>query len=88
MRFLEADFGNIYPRENAELIKRIIDEGGAVLTEYEINEKPLPINFPRRNRIISGLSHSHRSKSKKRKLNYSGFSARTRKRSFCCATEM
>jgi DNA processing protein len=56
LRFLEADFGNIYPRENAELIKRIIDEGGAVLTEYEINEKPLPINFPRRNRIISGLS--------------------------------
>lgn len=56
LRFLEAVFGNIYPRENAELIKKIISVGGAVLTEYEINEKPLPINFPRRNRIISGLS--------------------------------
>lgn len=53
---LGSGFGNIYPRENMELIRNIIDTGGAVITEYEINEKPLPQNFPRRNRIISGLS--------------------------------
>lgn len=53
---LGSGFGNIYPRENAELILNIIKTGGAVITEYEINEKPVPQNFPRRNRIISGLS--------------------------------
>lgn len=53
---LGSGFGNIYPRENVELIKSIINSGGAVITEYEINEKPLPKNFPKRNRIISGLS--------------------------------
>jgi len=53
---LGSGFGNIYPRENVELIKNIIELGGAVITEYEINEKPLPQNFPKRNRIISGLS--------------------------------
>jgi len=53
---LGGGFGNIYPRENIELIKSIINSGGAVITEYEINEKPAPQNFPRRNRIISGLS--------------------------------
>lgn len=53
---LGSGFGNIYPRENMALIMSIINQGGAVLTEYDINEKPLPQNFPRRNRIISGLS--------------------------------
>ena len=53
---LGSGFGNIYPRENTSLILDIINQGGAVLTEYDINEKPLPQNFPRRNRIISGLS--------------------------------
>ncbi len=53
---LGGGFGNIYPRENIELIRNIINKGGAVITEYEINEKTLPQNFPKRNRIISGLS--------------------------------
>ncbi len=53
---LGSGFGNIYPRENTELILNIINHGGAIITEYNVNEKPLPQNFPRRNRIISGLS--------------------------------
>lgn len=49
-------FGYIYPKENEKLFLEIINSGGAVITEYEINEKPMPQNFPMRNRIISGLS--------------------------------
>lgn len=48
----------IYPKENRELAKRIIISGGAIITEYEIGEKPKKQNFPARNRIISGISES------------------------------
>lgn len=36
--------------------KRIVDEGGGVISEYPIGEKPKPYYFPFRNRLISGLS--------------------------------
>jgi DNA processing protein len=45
----------IYPPENAELAKRIIAQG-ALVSEYPMGTKPRPDYFPRRNRIISGLS--------------------------------
>ncbi|SKC90384.1 DNA-processing protein DprA [Maledivibacter halophilus] len=44
-----------YPKSNANLMKRII-ESGAVISEYPLGTQPRPGNFPRRNRIISGLS--------------------------------
>ncbi len=47
--------GNIYPPQNKELYEKIALTG-AVVTEHEENVEPLPYNFPRRNRIISGLS--------------------------------
>jgi DNA processing protein len=53
---LGGGFNNIYPRENIELMKEIIKTGGAVVTEYSPNIKPIGTNFPLRNRIISGLS--------------------------------
>ncbi|MBQ6992459.1 MAG: DNA-processing protein DprA [Clostridia bacterium] len=46
----------IYPPENKNIYNQIINNGGVVLSEYIIGTKPLPENFPRRNRIISGLS--------------------------------
>ncbi|MBI2870097.1 MAG: DNA-protecting protein DprA [Candidatus Omnitrophica bacterium] len=46
----------IYPRENAGLARRILDTGGAIVTEFEPGEGVQPFNFPKRNRIISGLS--------------------------------
>lgn len=45
-----------YPRENAGLQARIIDEGGLVLSEAPLGTAPLARHFPRRNRIVAGLS--------------------------------
>jgi len=45
----------IYPPENAGLAQRIIMHG-AVVSEFEMGAKPDAVNFPRRNRIISGMS--------------------------------
>lgn len=46
----------IYPKENENLAKKIIEKGGAILSEYPIGTKPERMNFPARNRIISGMS--------------------------------
>lgn len=46
---------DIYPPENKELYAEIA-KTGAVVTEYENDVPPLPENFPKRNRIISGLA--------------------------------
>lgn len=45
----------IYPRENDKLYAAIAQHG-AVISEFPLGTEPLPRNFPRRNRIISGLS--------------------------------
>ena len=47
----------IYPKENEFLAKTILEKGGAILSEYPIGTKPDKMNFPARNRIISGMSH-------------------------------
>jgi DNA processing protein len=45
----------IYPRRNGDLAHRIAAEG-CVISEYSLGVRPLAANFPKRNRIISGLS--------------------------------
>lgn len=46
----------IYPAENKILAENIIKNGGAIISEYVIGTKIEKMNFPARNRIISGLS--------------------------------
>ena len=46
----------IYPKENRNLAIEILSNGGAIVSEYDIGEKPQKQNFPARNRIISGLA--------------------------------
>lgn len=46
----------IYPKKNENLYNSIIKNNGLIISEYIIGTKPIPINFPKRNRIISALS--------------------------------
>lgn len=53
---LGSSLENIFPYENKNLVDEIIKKNGAVLTEFPPGTMPLPENFPRRNRIIAGIS--------------------------------
>ena len=46
----------MYPKENMKLAKKILDLGGAIISEYPLGMPPNRANFPGRNRIVSGLS--------------------------------
>ncbi len=45
----------IYPKENASLYQSIVEQG-AVVSEFPLGTQPRPYYFPKRNRIIAGLS--------------------------------
>lgn len=45
----------VYPARNRSLCERIAAEG-CIVSEYPVGTRPLPGNFPKRNRIISGLA--------------------------------
>ncbi|MDO8474226.1 MAG: DNA-processing protein DprA [bacterium] len=48
----------IHPSDQADLYKEIVDMGGLVLSEYEGNFQPLLWTYPKRNRIVAGLSQA------------------------------
>lgn len=53
---LGSGLHHIYPRRHLGLAKEIVSSGGAIISEFPLEARPHAHNFPRRNRIISGLS--------------------------------
>jgi len=54
---LGCGLDTIYPKKNKKLADAILKKG-TLVSEFPIGVKPEAGNFPRRNRIISGLSHA------------------------------
>lgn len=52
---IAAGIDNIYPPENKNLYEKLFEQG-LVITEMPFGSQPIASNFPKRNRIISGLS--------------------------------
>lgn len=55
LAIIGSGLNQLYPPENAELAKRI-EEQGAVISEFPMNASPSKTSFPLRNRIVSGWS--------------------------------
>ena len=47
---------HIYPNDHVELVKNIVGNGGAIVSEMPFGWQPRAQDFPRRNRIVAGLS--------------------------------
>lgn len=52
---LGSGVANIYPPENAPLAARMLESGGAIVSEYGLRSAPDKSCFPERNRLVSGL---------------------------------
>lgn len=48
----------LHPSANRNLAKRIIEAGGALISEFEEDFKATHFSFPQRNRIMAGMSHA------------------------------
>jgi DNA processing protein len=48
----------IYPRSHLPLAHEILNAGGGLLSEYEADFKAQAWSFPKRNRIVTGMSHA------------------------------
>lgn len=53
---LGTGIDQIYPLRHQQIAADIIATGGALVSEFPIGTSPQPVNFPQRNRIISGLT--------------------------------
>lgn len=48
----------IYPASNQALARRILDAGGSLVSEFEPDFRATKWSFPKRNRIMAGISHA------------------------------
>ncbi|MBO5478322.1 MAG: DNA-processing protein DprA [Clostridia bacterium] len=58
MAVLGSGFNHIYPEENEWVFHKILLNCGCIISEYPPNVEPNTKNFPKRNRIISGIASS------------------------------
>ncbi len=49
---------HMHPKENIELARRMVQGGGAVISEFPLDFPVMRTNFPRRNRIVAALSRA------------------------------
>jgi DNA processing protein len=54
---LAGGHDRIYPAQNQPLLQAIVEQGGAAISEMPLDWEPRGRDFPRRNRIVSGLSY-------------------------------
>ncbi|MEE1611573.1 DNA-processing protein DprA [Microvirga sp. CF3016] len=54
---LAGGHDRVYPAQNAPLVEAIVEQGGAVISEMPMDWEPRGRDFPRRNRIVSGLAY-------------------------------
>lgn len=52
---LGCGLSRIYPAANKDMARKIVETGGAIISEQPMRMGPEAFNFPKRNRIISGL---------------------------------
>lgn len=55
---LGGGLARIHPQEHIPLARRIVETGGAVITEFPMRFPVSRLTFPRRNRIVAGLSRA------------------------------
>ena len=53
---LGSGLAEIYPKRHQGLAQQIVEQGGVLISEHLPDEKALAQNFPRRNRLVSGIS--------------------------------
>lgn len=52
------DNASLYPRSNTHLAQKILEQGGALLSEETPGTRAAPYLFPKRNRVMAGMSHA------------------------------
>lgn len=55
---LGCGLNHIYPKENERLLNKILENNGCIISEYEPDEPIDMKNFPKRNKIVSGISNA------------------------------
>ncbi len=55
---LPASLDRVYPTSHTQLAQNILEQGGALISEYPPGTTPYPVNFIARNRLVSGISRA------------------------------